>query len=326
MTRFSRRGFIKLTLAASVGHAAGARAQADWPARPIRFVIPFPPGGGGDVIARAAAEKTSEIVKQPVVVENRTGGNAVIAATVVAQSAPDGYTFLWEGNNHLTNRLLVKDIQIDYRTAFVPVMLTARFPQVLAVRQDFPARDFDEFVRHAKANPGKVTCGTPPAGGAAHIALELLQRRGDFRLIHAPYKGGPDAVRDLMGGQIDAVLLTTSTIRPALQGGKARVLAVSSAQRVAMFPEVPAIAERYAGYDMDDWNGLFAPAGTPDAIVAKANAAVTQALRDPAIVAKVAPTGTLLAPTTSVEFVAWLAKQRETIERIIREANITLTS
>lgn len=326
MKNFTRRRFLKLSAAASLVGSAAARAQADWPSRPIRLVIPFPPGGGGDVICRATAEKTSEIVKQPVLVENRTGGNAVIAATQVAQAAPDGYTFLWEGNNHLTNRLLVKDIAIDYRTAFVPVMLTARFPQVLAVRQDFPAQDFDGFVRHAQANPGKVSCGTPPAGGAGHIALELLQRRGDFRVIHAPYKGGPDAVRDLMGGQIDAVLLTTSTIRPALQGGKARVLAVSSAQRVAMFPDAPAIAERYAGYDMDDWNGLFAPAGTPESIIARMNAAVAQALRDPALVAKMAPTGTVLAPTTSAEFVAWLAKQRETIERIIREANITLTS
>jgi tripartite-type tricarboxylate transporter receptor subunit TctC len=326
MIRLSRRGFLMLTVAAAVTRANEGFAQADWPSRPIRFVIPFPPGGGGDVIARATAEKTSEIVRQPVLVENRTGGNAVIAATAVAQAAPDGYTFLWEGNNHLTNKLLVKDIAIDYRTAFVPVMLTARFPQVLAVRHDFPARDLDEFVKHAQANPGKVTCGTPPAGGMGHLALELLQRRADFRLIHAPYKGGPDAVRDVMGGQIDAVLLTTSTIRPALQGGKARVLAVSSAQRVAMFPDVPAIAERYAGYDMDDWNGLFAPAGTPEAIVSKANAAVAQALRDPAIVAKMAPTGTVLSPTTSAQFVAWLMRQRETMERIIRDANITLTS
>jgi tripartite-type tricarboxylate transporter receptor subunit TctC len=129
-----------------------------------------------------------------------------------------------------------------------------------------------------------------------------------------------------MGGQIDSVFLTTSTIRPALQANKARVLAVSSAQRVSMFPDVPAIAERYPGYDMDDWNGLFAPAGTPDVIVGRANAAVGQALRDPAIAAKMAPTGTVLSPTTTHEFVAWLNKQRETMERIIRDANITLTS
>jgi len=322
-----RRTFLQLGAVAATAAAPAryAAAQADWPNRPVRFVIPFPPGGGGDVIARAAAEKTAEILKQAVVVENRPGGNAVIAATAVAQAAPDGYTFLWEGNNHLTNKLLVKDLTLDYRTAFAPVMLTARFPQVLAVRDDFPARTFDDFVTHARANPGRVTCGTPAAGGMGHLALELLQRRGDFRLIHTPYRGGPEATRDLMGGQIDAVLLTTSTIRPALQGGKARVLAVSSAQRVAMLPDAPAIAERYAGYDMDDWNGLFAPAGTPDGVIAKANAAVAQALRDPGVVARMAPTGTVLAPTTTAEFVGWLARQRETMERIIRDANITLT-
>jgi len=321
-----RRDFLEFSMAAALVGATDARAQAEWPSRPVRFVIPFPPGGGGDVVARAAADKTGEIVKQAVVVENRTGGNAVIAASVVAQAAPDGYTFLWEGNNHLTNKLLVKDLTIDYQKAFAPVMLTARFPQVIAVRQDFPAQNFDEFVKYCKANPNKVSCGTPPAGGAGHLALALLQRLGDFTVVHTPYKGGPDATRDLMGGQIDSVFLTTSTIRPALQGNKARVIAVSSAQRVAMFPDVPAIAERYPGYDMDDWNGLFAPAGTPAVIIAKMNGAVTQALKDPAIVEKMAPTGTVLAPTTTAEFVAWLARQRETMERTIRDANIVLTS
>ena len=321
-----RRHFLQLAAGAAALGATYAHAQADWPSRNIRFVIPFPPGGGGDVVCRAAADKTSEILKQPVIVENRTGGNAVIAATVVAQAAPDGYTYLWEGNNHLTNRLLVKDLAIDYQKAFAPVMLTARFPQVIAVRVDFPAQNFDDFVKYCKANPNKVSCGTPPAGGAGHLALALLQRLGDFTVVHTPYKGGPDATRDLMGGQIDSVFLTTSTIRPAIQAGKARVIAVSSAQRVAMFPDAPTIAERYPGYDMDDWNGLFAPAGTPPAIVARMNAAVTQALKDPAIVAKMAPTGTVLAPNTTAEFTVWLAKQRETMEKTIKDANIVLTS
>lgn len=326
MRHGTRRDFLRLAAAVAATGMTGARAQADWPARPVRLVIPFPPGGGGDIVARATAEKLSELLRQAVVVENKTGGNAVIAATAVATAAPDGYTFLWDGNNHLTNKALVKDLAVDYRSAFAPVTLTARFPQVVAVRHDFPARDFDEFVRHAQANPGKVTCGTPPAGGMGHLALELLQRRGEFRLIHTPYRGGPDAVRDLMGGQIDAVFLTTSTIRPALAANKTRLLAVSSAQRVALYPDVPALAERYPGYDMDDWNGLFAPAGTPEPIIARANAAVGQALRDPALVAKLGPAGTIAAPTSVAEFAAWLTRQRETMERIIRDANITLTS
>lgn len=321
-----RRDFLQLAAGAAALGTGHARAQADWPSRSIRFVIPFPPGGGGDTVCRATADKTSEILNQPVIVENRTGGNAVIAANAVAQSPPDGYTYLWEGNNHLTNQLLVKDLTIDYRKAFTPVMLTVRFPQAVAVRQDFPVQSFDEFVKYCKANPGRVSCGTSPAGGAGHLALVLLQRLGEFTLIHAPYKGGADAIRDLMGSQIDSVLLTTSTVRTAVQTGKARMLAVSSAQRVAMFPDVPAIAERLPGYDMDDWNGLFAPAGTPPAIIAKLNGAVTQALKDPAIVARIAPSGTVLAPNTTAEFVAWINKQRETVERTIRDANVVLTS
>jgi len=319
-----RRTLLKLACA-SLLPLRVARAQSGWPTRPVRFVIPFPPGGGGDTVARAVTEKAAEPLGQIIVIENKTGGNAVIAATAVVQAAPDGYTCLWDGNNHLSNRLLIKDLGFDYRTAFVPITLIARFPQVLAVRQDFPARTFDEFLTYAKANPGKVSCGTPPSGGMGHLALELLQKRAAIQLIHTPYRGGPEATRDVMGGQIDAVVLTTSTILPALQVGKARLLAITSAQRSALYPDVPAIAERFTGYDMDDWNGLFAPAGTPEAIVAKLNAAMTQASRDPAVVARMAPLGTVLVGTSPAEFAAWLARQRDVIEGIIRDANIKIT-
>src|SRR5690606_33963807 len=236
----------------------------------------FPPGEGGDTVARAVADKTAEILKQAVVIENRTGGNAVIAASAVAQAAPDGYTYLWDGNNHLTNRLLVKDIPFDYRKAFVPVTLLARYPQVIAVRSDFPAKDFDEFIAYAKAHPGKVSIGTPPSGGMGHLGVELLASLAGVKFIRTPYRGGPDAVRDLMGGQIDSVMLTTSTIRPAMQANKARVLAVTSAKRSPLYPDAPAIGERYPGYDMDDWNGLFAPTGTPPDIVKRMSEAVGQ--------------------------------------------------
>jgi tripartite-type tricarboxylate transporter receptor subunit TctC len=321
-----RRAWLRLAAAAAAAAPLTGWSQDGWPSRPIRFVIPFPPGGGGDVVARAVAERVSETLKQSVIVDNRTGGNAVIAASIVAQAAHDGYTYLWDGNNHLTNKLLVKDIPFDYRAAFVPVTLTARFPQVLAVRKDFPAADLDAFVAHARANPGRVSVGTPPSGGMGHLALELLQRRAEMKLVHTPYRGGPDAVRDLMGSQIDAVFLTTSTIRPALQGDKARLLAVSSLARSPLYPGVPTFAEKYPGFDMDDWNGLFAPAGTPEAIVARMNAAVQQAVRDAGLQAKLSPTGTVVTAMPSTEFVAWLDRQRATMERIIRESSITLTA
>lgn len=327
MRSINRRNLLGATIATFVASpVALAQTSPDWPIRPVRFVIPFPPGGGGDTVARAVAEKVGETLKQTVLVENRTGGNAVIAASLVAQSPPDGYTCLWDGNNHLSNRLLIKELPFEYRTAFVPVSLTARFPQVIAVRQDFPARNFEEFLAYARANPGKVSCGTPPSGGMGHLALELIQRRADIKLIHTPYRGGPEATRDVMGGQIDSVLLTTSTIRPALQANKARLLAITSAQRSSIYPEVPCIGERLPGYEMDDWNGLFVPAGTPDSIVMRLNFAVSQALRDTAVAARMAPLGTVLVSTRPAEFAAWLATQREVMEKLIRESNITLTS
>jgi tripartite-type tricarboxylate transporter receptor subunit TctC len=194
------------------------------------------------------------------------------------------------------------------------------------VHPSVQANSVQELVTYARANPGKVSCGTPPSGGMGHLALELLQRRADIKLIHTPYRGGPEATRDVMGGQIDAVLLTTSTIRPALQVNKARLLAISSAQRSTLYPDVPTIAERYPGYDMDDWNGLFAPAGTPEGIIARINAVVVQALRDPAVNARMIPLGTVLVSTMPAEFGIWLVKQREVIEKIVRDANITLSS
>ena len=329
MAGTTRRDILGLglgTLVLSRTGQAQTPAAPDWPTRPVRFLIPFPPGGGGDTVARAVAAKASELLGQPVVVENRTGGNAVVAATAVLQPPNDGYTYLWDGNNQVSNALLIKNLQFDYRTAFVPIAMTARFPQVLAVRVDFPAKNFEGFLEYVRANPGKVSVGTPPSGGMGHLALELLQRRAGIRLIHAPYRGGPDAVRDVMGGQIDAVLLTTSTIRPPLQAGKVRLMALTSAQRSPVYPDVPTIAESgFPGYDMDDWNGLFGPAGMPAAIVPRLHAAVGQACRDPELVAKMGPLGTVLVSPSREEFGTWLARQREVVGEVIREANITLS-
>jgi tripartite-type tricarboxylate transporter receptor subunit TctC len=323
MTTITRRAALALGLA-SPFVARGAAAQESWPTRPIRLVIPFTAGGGGDSSLRPLAAKMSEILGQNIVVENRTGGNAVVAANAVLQ-ARDGYTFLVDAANQITNPLLLRDLPFDYGTSFVPVTQTARFPQVLSVKTDFPAQNVGEFIAYAKANPGRVSVGTPPAAGAGHLALALLQQRADVRFIHAPYRGGADAARDIMGGTIDAMILTSSTSRAPIETGKARALALTGAERLSTLPNVPTLAESgFPGFDMDDWNGLFAPAGTPEPVVAKLQSAVAQACRDPGVQAAMAPRGTVLGGQSTADFKRWLADQREVVARVIREANITL--
>ncbi len=323
MTSITRRTTLAAALAVPFV-TRGAAAQEAWPNRPVRLVIPFSAGGGGDSSARPLAAKVAEILGQNVIVENRTGGNAVVAASAVLQ-ARDGHTFLVDALNQITNPLLLRDLPFNYRESFVPVTLTARFPQLLSVKADFPARTVAEFIAHAKANPGRVSVGTPPAAGAGHLALALLEQRAGLRFIHAPYRGGADAQRDIMGGQIDAMILTSSTSRPPIEAGRARALAATGATRLPTLPDVPTLAESgFPGFDMDDWNGLFAPAGTPQAVIQRMQAAVAEACRDPGVLARMAPLGTVLGGQSTADFSRWLDNQRDIVARVIREANITL--
>ncbi|MGP1615386.1 MAG: Bug family tripartite tricarboxylate transporter substrate binding protein, partial [Pollutimonas bauzanensis] len=260
-----------------------------------------------------------------IIIENRTGGNAVVAALTVLQAPKDGYTLIWDAANQLTNPLLVKNLKFDYETAFQPITMAVRVPQVLAVRQDFPAQTLKEFVDYVKAHPNAVSCGTPPSGAMAHLALVHFQKLSGMQMIHTPYRGGADAGRDLMGGQIDSALITLSTARGALEMGKIRILGLTSLERSPAFPNIPTIAEQgYPGYDMDDWFGLFAAAGTPDAVVTRAQAAVAEAARDPALIAAIAPTAAVLVANTPQEFTAWLAQQRKLLAKLIQDANISI--
>jgi tripartite-type tricarboxylate transporter receptor subunit TctC len=320
-----RRSVVFLGLASLLAGRT-AYAQSDWPSRPLHIIVPFSAGGAADTSARSVGAQLAEILGQNVIVENRTGGNAVVAASAVLQAPKDGYTFLWDAANQLTNRVLIKDLPFDYRTSFVPITMAVRAPQVLAVRHDFPAADIVEFLEYVRAHPGAVSCGTPPTGAMGHLALALLQQRAGIRLIHTPYRGGADAARDIMGGQIDSAVITTSTARGPFQAGKIRILAVTSSARSPAYPEVPTFAERgFPGYDMDDWFGLFAAAGIPSAVVPRMQAAVAQAVRHPRLIASTASLGTVPVANTPQEFAAWLAQQRELLEKLIRDANITVS-
>ena len=235
MGRTTRRRLLTAGLAAPF-IARGAGAQQDWPNRSIRWVVAFAAGGAADTVARNLGAGVSEMVNQQVVIDNRTGGNSVVAGAAVLQAPHDGYTFLIDAANQLTNPFLIKDLPFDYLTSWMPVSQLSSFPQVVAVRHDFPAKTIQEFIALAKENPGKFSYGTPPAAGMAHMAGEELQRRAGIKLIHAPYRGGFEAARDIGSGSLDALIITTSSIRPPLQSGKARILAVTSLEALGHLP------------------------------------------------------------------------------------------
>ncbi len=320
-----RRAAILCSLASLVSSRLSF-AQSDWPNRAIHLVVPFSAGGAADTSARAFAAQLTEILGQNVVVENRTGGNAVVAASAVLQAPRDGYTFIWDAANCLTNPLLVKDLAFNYQTSFTPITLPVRAPQVIAVRQDFPAKNISEFFEYIKAHPGKVSCGTPPSGGMAHLALALLQERAGIQLIHTPYRGGADAARDIMGGQIDSILITASSARGPYRAGKARLLAVTSAERSSVYPDVPTLAESgLPGYDMDDWFGLFAATGTPDAVLPRMQEAIVRAARSPVLISSMEQAGQVPVANSTKDFTMWLNQQRELLQKLIRTAKITVS-
>jgi tripartite-type tricarboxylate transporter receptor subunit TctC len=323
-TRTTRRGLLASALAVPV-LARPALAQSDWPSRPMRWIVAFAAGGAADTAARALAADMQEALGQQIVIENRTGGNAVVAASALLQSPRDGYTFLVDAANQLTNPALMRDLPFDYATAFQPITQISSFPQVIAVKHDFPARDIAEFIAAAKARPGTISIGTPPAAGMAHLALAAFEKRAGVQLVHSPYRGGADAARDIMAGVIDAVLITTSSIRPPVQSGRARVLAVTSLERVPSLPDVPTLAESgFPGFDLNDWNGLFAGAGVPRPIIERVAAVAAVSARSPAVRARMDPAGAIMVGNAPEAFATWLAAQRRMAVELIRDANITL--
>ncbi len=323
-TTITRRGILGAAIASPV-LARPALAQGEWPNRPIRWIVAFAAGGAADTAARSIAADMQESLGQNIVIENRTGGNAVIAANATLQSPRDGYTFLIDAANQLTNPVLMRDLPFDYATSFVPVTQVSSFPQVIAVKHDFPARTLREFIDVAKARPNTVSVGTPPAAGMAHLALASFERSAGIRLVHAPYRGGADAARDIMAGSVDAVLITTSSIRPPVQAGRARVLAVTSLERVQSLPDVPTIAESgFPGFDLNDWNGLFAATGTPRVAIEKMAAAAAVSAKAAPVRARMDPAGAIMIGNSPEAFATWLAVQRRTAGEVIRQAGITL--
>ena len=324
MSRVTRRAVLAASLATPM-LARHGWAQAKWPAGPLRWVVAFAAGGAADTVARNIGLRVSEMLGQQVIIDNRTGGNSLVAANAVMQAPRDGQTFLVDAANQVTNEFLIKDLPFDYQKTWIPVTRLSDFPQVLAVKSDFPARTLADYVAMAKVKPGVIGYGTPPAAGMAHMAGEEFQRRAGIKLIHAPFRGGADAARDIGAGAIDSVLITTNSIRPPLAAGRCRILAVTSLKRPPVFPDVPTFAEQgFPGFDLNDWNGLFAATGTPPELIARMQATCAEAIKDAKLKEKLDATGAVLTANTSAEFKTWLDGQRTLLGKLIAEAGIKL--
>ena len=304
---------------------AGARAQeADFPDRPLRFVVGFPPGGPNDLLARIVAPGIGERLKRPVVVENRAGANGEIAAASVAKAVPDGGVFMLASNGSTTvapalNRNLPFDVRIDF-AAVAPVGIN---PMLLVVRNDLPANDVAELLALARARPGKLNGASAGAGGATHLALELFKSMGQVDIVHVPYKGGGPAMADLMAGLIDLYFGGLSTALPHVKAGKMRALGQTSTTRSAAAPDIPTISESgLPGYEAAISYGIFLPAGASPSLVERLHAAVDATIRSPDVARKFTELGADPQFATPAEFAAYVANDYAKWAKLAKEAGL----
>lgn len=318
-----RNHFLRAALAAlALASASAGFAQAQpWPSRPVRVVIPFPPGGTLDTVGRLLAQKLGDQMGQPFIVENRPGGNGVIGADVVSKAPADGYTLLFNASTFTTAPMTMKSVPYEVVRDFTPVALVAKAPLSVAINKNLPITDVKSLIAYAKANPGKMTFAVGSIGSAGHLSTELLKRAGGLDYLIVPYKGTAPAFQDLIGGQIDGFI---DPILGSLQyhkSGMLRVVAVTSAARATSLPNVPTVGESIPGYEFYSWYGLWGPAKLPAAITQRLNAEVNKALGTD-MRETLNAQGLLLTPGSVDDFAKFQQADMERSKKIITEGNI----
>lgn len=297
---------IAATVAVIMLGSGLAQAQ-DYPTRPIRLVVPFPPGGANDIVARVIAPKLAESLGQPVVVDNRGGAAGTIGADLVAKSAPDGYTLLMTAVPFVITQSLYTKLPYDGQKDFAPVALLTTAPFVLATSASLPANSLEELLALARNKPGGVTFASPGNGSPAHLAGELLKTRTGAALLHVPYKGGGPAVTDMVAGHVTFTLATPAEIMPHVSAGKARALAVTTLQRTPLAPGVPTVHESgVRDFELTVWYGITVPSGTPPAVISTLNRELVQVMRQPQVQERMKALGMEATPSTPEEFGAFL--------------------
>ena len=319
----TRRGALALPLLAA---AAGARAQGApqaWaPERPVRIVVPFPPGGSTDVSARLLAQAISPRLGRPVVVENRAGATSTIGTVEVARAAPDGHTLLVATAPFVITQFAFASLPYDPERDFRAVGQITTAPMMVGVRADLPVQTFAELLALARSRPGSLSYASVGEGSLTHVATELLRQRAGVEMLHVPYRGSGPAMVDLAGGRVDVMLTAEIELLPQVQAGRARILAVATPTRMPRYPDLPALTEFLPGYRAEFWSGLVVPAGTPDAAVIRLNAVCNEALSTPEMTARLAELGSTPTPDSPAAFTALLAAERLQWSEAVRAAGI----
>lgn len=308
----------------AAGAAIGAAAAQTYPSRTVTIVVPTPPGGQPDILARLAADRLSRTLPQRFVVENKPGNNSNIAPTQVARAEPDGHTLLVGSAPFTINPSLYTDLAFDAQRDFVPVAMLGAGPAVLVVNPSVPATTLAEFVAYLRRNPGKPLYGSPGAGTASRLLFERFKRLADFDVGIVPYRGAGPVFNDVLAGHVPFTIAQLEVAAAMAKEGRLRALAVSSRQRTALLPDVPTFAELGYPIDVTVWTALFAPKGTPDAVVQLLNAEIRKAMADPEVTAVLAKLGNVAEPLSGAEVGGLLARDIAHYREIVKTAGVTV--
>jgi tripartite-type tricarboxylate transporter receptor subunit TctC len=321
-TDLTRRTLLAGLAAAPL--ASRAQAATDWPTRPVRVMVPYPPAGGADTTARILYAKASADLGQAFAVENRGGAGGTIGEAVVAKAAPDGYTILHDGTAFSVNGALYPSLPFDYRKDFDPVFLVSLVPNILVVTPSVPVSSVADVIAYAKAQPNGIDMASSGNGTLQHLSLEMFRHTTGIKINHVPYRGGGLALTDVMSGQVKFFFSNGSASIGLINGGKVKAIAHTGKGRLASLPDVPPVSDTLPGFEAYEWNGVFVPHGTPAEIVAKLNAALNAALASPQVATRFKALNIDSRPNTPADFARFVDDQMKLWSGIVKEANIKL--